>query len=125
MTTMTPDISTFSDQINRLIAENRRLLKKSEADDKTIHLLKEQYEGLHNGVEDMVEDHRRIERDLVDKANRHELAYTEIVGLLDQAADLIVQAARARVGNVTPEKMPERQIPSIQDDRLPIARLSS
>lgn len=118
-------ISAFSDQINLLIAENRRLLKKSEADDKTIYVLKDQYDTLHAGVESLIEDHRAIERQLAGERDRAVRAYTEINGLLNQSADLIMQAIRARVGDLTPEKMPQRPLAEIHDDRLPIARLSS
>lgn len=116
---------TLSDQISQLIAENRRLRNKSDADDKTIHLLKEQNDTLRNAWEDMVEDHRRTERDLAHDRDRHVVAYTEIDGLLHQVADLILQTTRARVGNATPEKMPQVRLPVHDDERLPIARLSS
>jgi chromosome segregation ATPase len=126
------NLTAFSDQINNLIAENRRLKNKSDADDKTIHVLKEQYNALQAGVEDMVEDHRKIERELVDQANRHKVSYTEIDGVLMQAADLIMQAARARIGNATPAVVPtpptkmvnDHRLPDVRDDRLPIARLA-
>lgn len=116
---MTIDIGTLSEQVTQLIAENRRLLKKSEADDTTIHLLKQQNEALRSSWEDMVEDHRRIERDLSNDRDRHVVAYTEIDGLLHQVADLILQTTRARVGNSTPEKMPQRQHPIVDDARIP------
>lgn len=119
------NLAAFSDQINRLIAENRRLQKKSDADDKTIHILKQQYETLNAGVENMIEDHRRIERGLSAERDRAVVSYTEIDGLLGQTADLIMQAARARVGDLTPAKMPSATLPNLHDDRLPIARLSS
>jgi hypothetical protein len=112
-------------QVAVMVAENRRLLKKSAADDATIHILKEQYDTLQAGVENMVEDHRRIERELSAERDRAVRAFTEIDGLLNQTADLVMQAARARTGDNTPEQMPERRLASINDDRLPIARLSS
>jgi len=55
---------TLSDQINALVAENRRLRSKSDADDQTIGLLKANYKTVTDGIEDMVEDHRKIEREL-------------------------------------------------------------
>lgn len=127
--------TTLSDQVNALIAENRRLRMKSEADDKTIHVLKEQYDSLQSGVENMVEDHRRIEnamledhrstvRELVAERDRAVRAYTEIEGNLNQAADLIMQAARARVGNETPDPMPQAHTPHLADSRIPQVLLS-
>lgn len=95
--------NSLSDQVNRLVAENRRLRLKGEADDATIDLLKRQYDTLQGGVEDMIEDHRKIERDLSAARDRAVVAYTEIDGLLKQAADLIVQAMRARVPAAAPD----------------------
>jgi len=120
--------TALSDQINQLIAETRRLRNKSDADDKTIHLLKEQNAELRGGIESLVEDHRRIERKLVGERDEAQLAYTEIEGLLNQAADCIMQAARARIGDQAPEKMPQ-QIGRHVDHHLlpensPIARLA-
>ncbi len=112
--------STLSDQINALVSENRRLRMKSEADDKTIHVLKDQYAMVTSGMEDIVEDHRRIERELTIKAHKAQAAYSEMEGLLDRAADLILQAARARVGDDTPEKMPEHSGTHVNDARLPM-----
>lgn len=111
--------ATLSDQINQLIAENRRLRSKSAADDATIHLLKEQYAAVSGGIEDMVEDHRKIERELTIEAHNARVAYIQIQGLLDQAADLILQAARARIGDITPEKMPTATLAVIGDSRMP------
>src|SRR4051812_12735440 len=42
---------TLSEQIDRLVAENQHLRVKSENDDKTLHLLKEQYRLLAAQVE--------------------------------------------------------------------------
>lgn len=47
------------------------------------------------------------------------MAYREIESLLLQATDNITQALRARVGNLTPEKMPVAETMHIADDRLP------
>lgn len=124
MTITSPDLTKWTDQISGLIAENRRLRNKSDADDKTIHLLKEQYASVTGGIEDMIEDHRRVERDLTIEAHNAKVAYTQIQGLLDQAADLILQAARARIGDDTPAKMPAAIIPVLADGRMPEVSLS-
>lgn len=115
----------LSDQVNQMISELRRLRNKSDADDKTIHLLKEQNAELRGGIENLVEDHRRIERGLLAERDEAKIAYVEIEGLLNQAADSIMQAARARIGNQTPERMPPQTGRHIEDDRLPIARLGT
>lgn len=119
------DDPNFGRQVDALVRENRRLLLKSEADDKTIHMLKAQYDAIQAGMENMIEDHRRRERELLAEADRANVAYTEIEGHLNQAGDLIMQAARARIGNRTPERMPPQTGRHIEDPRLPIARLAN
>ncbi|HKY85827.1 MAG TPA: hypothetical protein VJL90_03600 [Pseudorhodoplanes sp.] len=121
---------TLHDQVERLVNENQALRVKSENDDKLIHLLKEQYNSLAAQVKGIREDaireverarHQRdadvsaaeIERD------QAQVAYKEIDGLLLQVCDTITQAARARIGNATPEKMQSRPMPAIEDGRLP------
>lgn len=130
-------IDEFNKQVSDLVRENRRLRAKSDADDETILTLKKQYDDLAAGVESMVEDHKAIEaesQERFNKANRELMferdravrAYKEIEGLLMQAGnaamsmnDLIMQAARAKIGDSTPEKMPEVKLPDIKDSRLP------
>ncbi len=109
--------SPLSDQINALVAENRRLRNKSEADDATIALLKDQYRTVTKGIEDMVEDQRKIERELTIEIHNTRAADKEIAGLLNQVADLILQAARARIGDSVPANMSE--MAHHEDKRLP------
>ncbi len=93
---------------------------KSEADDATIVLLKSQYDQISGGMESLIEDHRRIERNLTVEIHNTRAADKEIAGLLNQVADLILLAARARIGNDTPATMPENLGPHINDARLPM-----
>lgn len=126
--------ATLAEQVDRLVAENQSLRVKSENDDKLIHLLKEQYSSLAAQVKGIREDaireveRARHQRDADVSAAEIErdqalVAYKEIDGLLLQAGDLITQAARARIGNATPEKMPRQPLPAIEDSRLPAASL--
>lgn len=126
--------ATLAEQVDRLVAENQSLRVKSENDDKLIHLLKEQYSSLAAQVKGIREDaireveRARHQRDADVSAAEIErdqalVAYKEIDGLLLQAGDLITQAARARIGNTTPEKMPRQPLPAIEDSRLPAASL--
>lgn len=64
----------------------------------------------------MIEDHRRIERDLTIEAHNARVAYIQIKGLLDQAADMI--------GDATPPKMPAAELPVLSDGRMPEVSLS-
>lgn len=118
-------LTAFSDQINILVSDNRRLHAKTEADGTTIRLLKEENAGLHVTIEEMTRHYRQRERELIADTNRAKVAYTEISGLLNQVAETVLQAARAQIGDQTPEKMPAPHLPHLKDDRLPIARLSS
>lgn len=126
----------FGEQAARLVAENQHLRVKSESDDLTIHLMKEQYDGIAakmNGVRDkaarevaaVLDSAEREISDLTVERDQAVRAFKEIDTLLLQAADLIMQALRAREGDKAPEQMPERQVMHVTDDRLPIARLSN
>lgn len=113
------DIDAFSTQVSDLVAENRRLLLKSQTDDDTIRTVKAQYDALSDGMENLIEDHRKIERELSIRADKAERAAKEVEGLLARAADLIMQAFRAKEGDTTPAAMPMAQLAKINDPRLP------
>lgn len=120
----------LSDQIGRLIDENRRLRVKSNEDDETIRMLTDKLEELQAGVNGMIEthreaedsmkeEHRAIQRDLSFRADNAEIKERKMRSLVNQAADLILQAMRAEAGDETPKKMPQRQLENLNDDRLP------
>lgn len=126
---------TLNDQVGELVAEVQHLRVKSNNDDTTISLMRAQYDALAADVSrirskaatevgiardraDAEVTEMRIERD---QALR---AFKEIDTTLMSAADLIMQALRARAGEITPEVIPDRPTRDIRDDRLPIARLS-
>lgn len=127
--------AALSDQINMMVAENQHLRVKSDSDDLTINLMRQQYDGLAAQVADIrakarseVEKARNMAEDQVadmtierDQAIR---SFKEIDTTLMQAADLIMQALRARRGDITPEQIPDVATVHFNDDRLPIARLS-
>jgi hypothetical protein len=115
---------TLSEQIDRLVSENQHLRVKSDNDDITRRLLKEQYEALAGSVEGIKAKHDREMHILRTERDQAVIAFKEIDTLLLQAADMIMQALRAREGDSTPEHMPEVRGRTVNDDRLPIARLS-
>ena len=128
--------TAFTDQANRIVAENQHLRVKSENDDITIRLLKDQYSGLAaevNGIRDKAAADIARAKDGAERAvsgmqierDQAVIAFKEIDTLLLQAADLIMQALRAREGDAAPEIMPTARGAHINDERLPIARLSS
>ncbi len=116
--------SPLSDQINALIAENRRLLVENESLRRLHADVKQRYDTVTAGVNDMIEDHRHVERDLQFRVDKAETSEKEVAELLLQAADIIRQAFRARVGDNTPEKMPVAQLPALADGRMPEVSLS-
>lgn len=133
---MTNDKETFADQANRLVAENQHLRVKSDSDDLTIRLMREQYDGLAatvNNVRDKAaaeikatQDYAEHEiSDLTIERDQAVRAFKEIDTLLLQAADLVMQALRAREGDAAPESLPTQRGMHIDDDRLPIARLNA
>lgn len=122
--------TTFADQANRLVAENQHLRVKSESDDITINLMREQYDALAKTVNDV---RRKAAAEVASARNTAEIeitgmmierdqavrAYKEIDTTLMQAAELVMQALRAKQGNGVPETIPDTVMPQIQDARLP------
>lgn len=114
----------FGRQADALVRENQHLRVKSDNDDITMQLMREQYKALADSVEDMrsgleTKLHRmRVERD------EAVLKHRTIKGLLLQSTDLVMQALRADKGDETPEIMPPQTGRHIEDDRLPLAELN-
>ncbi len=83
---------TFTAQASALVNENRRLRIKSDGDDKTITTIKQQYDVLARDFETY--QHRCGEREhaLITERDQAVREKSEIEGLLNQAADLIIQA---------------------------------
>lgn len=117
--------SAFSRQATDLVNENRHLHTKCESQENTIALLQNQYDDLADSVDGMKDRHERECHQLRTERDRALRAYTQMDGLLAQTADLIMQAARARKGDLTPETIPERPTFHIEDGRLPAPHLSS
>ena len=115
--------ATLSDQVSALVAENQHLRIRTDNDAKTLHLMKEQYDGLAASVDGIRAKHdreihaMRTERDVAVRR------FKEIDTLLVQMSDILMQALRARQGDGTPVQIADRASQHIQDDRLPIARL--
>jgi len=103
-------VLTLSDQVSRLVAENQNLRVRTEADQKTIHLMQERYDALAAQVDDIRDRAARDVAEARDYAEREvshitierdqALSKHEIVdGLLMQVADLVLQASRASTGS--------------------------
>ena len=114
----------LSEQISRLVSENQHFRVKSENDEKTIHLLKQQYSGLSATVNGIRDKHAREMHDLTTERDEAVVRHQQVTTLLLQAADIVMQALRANEGDTVPLNIPDRVMPHIIDDRLPIARLS-
>lgn len=123
-------LETLSDQVSRIIAENQNLRIRVENDAKTIRTMTEQYDDLAAQVDDIRNSAAADCENVRVWANREVMAmqierdqavrkFEMVDTTLKQAADLIMQAARAAVGDLTPEKLPERKLAVIKDDRLP------
>ena len=124
---------TLADQIELLERENSALRHKSDSDDTTIHLLKEQYKALSDSVSSIREKARREvelarsqrDHDVQDMQISRDMALVsnhEIEAILTQAAKVITEGLNSRIGNQTPGKMPPGKMPPapyIHDDRLP------
>lgn len=113
----------FGRQIDALVAENQHLRVKSENDDITINLMREQYRAMAESVESMRNKYERQIFQLTTERDDAVAKRSKIKSLLLQGADITMQALRADAGDDTPEKMPAQTGTHISDDRLPIARL--
>jgi len=87
---------TFTAQANALVAENRRLRVKSQSDDNTIDTLKLQYAEMAHDFKAAQQDWREREQRLITERDQAVQSHSEIESLLNQAADLIIQAATKR-----------------------------
>lgn len=120
------NIITLSDQVDSLVIENQNLRVKSENDDKTIHLMKEQYDSLaatigairQRAATDVAKMRAQLEEttsDLTIERDQAVRSKKEIETLLLQVTNLVMQALRARVGNEVAAE-PESDVSA---DRLP------
>lgn len=113
----------FSRQAEEVVRENQHLRVKSDNDDKTIHLMRQQYDAMALSVDDMRSDYERKLHHMRTERDQAVARHAAIKALLLQAANIVMQALRADIGNETPEKMPPARLPALDDGRLPIARL--
>ena len=111
-------------QVGAMVTENQNLRVKSENDDLTIKLMRNQYDSLAAEVDGIHQKYLREIRSLRTERDQAVRNYAIMDTLLMQAADLIMQAARARIGDTTPEMMPHALVPHIEDGRLPGVALS-
>lgn len=125
----------LNEQVSRMVQENQHFRVKSENDDITINLMREQWTTLANQVDNIrnkaaseVEKARNLAEaavtEMMIERDRAVRSFKEIDTTLMQAADLIMQALRARQGDGTPEDMPEQLGRHMDDERLPALRLS-
>jgi len=113
----------FGRQVDALVAENQHLRVKSDNDDKTLHLMQEQYKALAASVESMRNKYERQIFQLTTERDEAVVKHARIKSLLMQSADITMQALRADAGDETPEKMPPQTGAHIVDQRLPAAKI--
>ncbi len=89
-------MTDFASQASALVHDNRRLRVRVDNDAHTITTLKQQYDVLAADFKDAQQAWREREHALITERDRAVTSHNEIVGLLNQAADLIVQAAMKR-----------------------------
>jgi len=118
------NVMSLSDQVSRLVAENQNLRVKVENDGKTIHLMRSQYDALASSVNRERDRLHREIQDLKIERDQSLRAFKEIDTTLLQAADLIMQAMRARQGVEIPEELPNRTAKPVVDARIPTPRIN-
>ena len=113
-------VGTFTDRVTALVQENQHLRVRTDNDDKTIALMKEQYDKLAASVDGLRDKHEReihamrTERDQAARSNR------EIEALLLQASEIVMQALRARVGDLQPPDRSVADHPALPRNVMPI-----
>ena len=94
--------NSFTDQASALVHDNRRLRIRVDNDERTIATLKAQYDQLAADFKSAQQTWREIEHQLITERDRAVTAEKEINGLLNEAADLIIQAAARRATAASP-----------------------
>ena len=112
---------TLSEQVNQMVTDLQHLRVKSENDDKTIHLMREQYDGLAASVEALAGRHEREIHAMRTERDQAVRRFKSIDTLLLQASNIIMQALRARSGDDTPEQIPDRPVGVVGHPLLPVA----
>jgi hypothetical protein len=111
--------STLSIQVSQMVLENQHLRVKSDNDDKTIHLMKEQYDAMAASVEGMRDRHVRELHEMRTGRDQAVRQFKTIDTLLLQASEIIMQALRARQGETVPAQIPDRPMPVVGHPLLP------
>ncbi len=117
MTTVTNEShheTTLHSQVADMVRENQNLRVKSENDDKTIYLMRAQYDTLAAEVDAIHDKYRREIRQLKTERDQAVRKFKDIDTILQQAGNFLMQAFRARVGDQLPEISSQ-----IEDARLP------
>lgn len=107
------------DQVDTLIRENRALRVAHQTIEDNYRDLKSRYNELANEIENIRTKSARQVREANTERDRAVIEANEVKGLLQQAAETIMQAFRASTGDNTPENIPERITPHLIDPRLP------
>jgi hypothetical protein len=108
---------TFAAQASALVHDNRRLRLQADNDANTIATLKAQYDELAADFKSAQQNWRETEHRLITERDKAVCAHTEINGLLNQAADLIIQAAARHVAVPVPAE-PVNEHGLLLDGRL-------
>lgn len=106
-------------EISGLYSEVEHLRSKDRENEKLIHVLKRQNEVQAMEMSQMAADHADEVRKLKQRCDLAVRRETEITGILNTVANSIILGMRKMKGDETPPKMPERELPAIEDRRLP------
>lgn len=101
--------NSFTDQASALVHDNRRLRIRIDNDERTIATLKAQYDQLAADFKSAQQTWREIEHQIITERDRAVTAEKEIHGLLNETADLIIQAAARRAIATPVEERQEEQ----------------
>ncbi len=107
MSGLDPILMPLAQQVNLTVSENQSLRVKSDNDEITIQLLKEQYDSLSASFSEMKSKYELDLHEMRTERDKAIVAKTEMDRLLRQAGDLLLQAARASSGDDTHADAPQ------------------
>ncbi len=113
--------TALSDQVSQMVSENQHLRVKGDNDDKRIALLIEQYDSMAASVKATHDRHEQEMHDMRTERDQAVRQFKTIEALLLQSSTIIMQALRARQGDVVPEVIPQKPMAASGHPLLPAA----
>ena len=113
--------AALSEGVNQLVAENQQLRVKCDNQEKTLDIVQDQYDTLAASVKATHDRHEQEMHDMRTERDQAVRQFKTIEALLLQSSTIIMQALRARQGDVVPEVIPQKPMAVSGHPLLPAA----